>query len=98
MEKCLNEEGLATVIRKHGNFGLGMLQKVAKKHNSELEKQKQGVKSRAIELRLAVGSLLDDAMHPQIPGKEDSQKDFERAYGALERLEQKLWECLDVLI
>lgn len=98
LEKCLNEEGLATVIRKHGNFGLGMLQEVVMKHNSELEKQKQGVKTRAIELRLAVGSLLDDATHLHIPGKEDSQKDFERAYEALERLEQKLWECLDVLI
>lgn len=98
LEMCLNGEGVATVVRKHGNFGLGMLQEVVKKHNSELEKQKQGVKSRAIELRLAVGSLLDDAMHPQIPGKEDSQKDFELAYEALERVEQKLWECLDVLI
>ncbi|KAF6227843.1 hypothetical protein HO173_011945 [Letharia columbiana] len=75
-----------------------MLQEVVKKHNSELEKQKQGVNTRAIELRLAVGSLLDDATHLHIPGKEDSQKDFERAYEALEKLEQKLWECLDVLI
>ncbi len=51
VEENLKEEGLAPVIRDHGNFGLGMLREVVKKRNCALETQQQ-----------ALGSLHADAM------------------------------------
>lgn len=71
-EKMLKEEGLAPAIRDRGDFGLGILKEFVKKHTSELEKQKQDSRTRAIELRLALGSLHDEAMHVHIPAKQDS--------------------------
>lgn len=95
VEKSLKEEGVAPMIRDHGVLGLGLLREVVKKHKSQVEKQKQDLKTRTIDLRLALGSLHDDAMHIHIPGKEDSQEDFERSYQALGDFQQKL---LDVWI
>ena len=90
MEKSVEEERVASMIRNHGSLGLGMLQEVVKKHKSQLEKQKQDLKTRAIDLRLALGSLHDYATQFHLPGKEDSHQDFERFYEALGRLQQKL--------
>ncbi|CAF9941709.1 MAG: hypothetical protein ALECFALPRED_009275 [Alectoria fallacina] len=41
VEKSVEEEGVASMVRNHGSLGLGMLQEVVKKHKSQLEKQKQ---------------------------------------------------------
>ena len=95
VEKCLEEEVLAPVIRDHGSLGLGMLREVVMRHKSELETQKRGSKSRMIRLRVALGSLHDDAMHLQIPGKEDSHEEFERSRQALGRLQQRLLNVRD---
>lgn len=90
VEMSLKEEGVASMIRDHGSLGLGMLREVVKKHNSQLEKQKWNLKTRTIDLNLALGSLDYDAMQFRIPGKEDSQADFENAHQALGRLRQKI--------
>lgn len=95
VEKCLEEEVLAPVIRHHGSFGLGVLREVVMRHKSELEKQKRGSKSRMIKLRVALGSSHHDAMHLHIPGKEDSQEEFERSRQALRRLQHGLSNVRD---
>ena len=93
LETSLKEEGVASMIRDHGSLGLGMLREVVKKHNSQLEKQQRYQRSRAISLRLALGSLHNEAMTQiRIPKKEESQEEFERAYQALGRFQRKLWD------
>ena len=92
VEKCLKEEVLAPVIRDHGSLGLGMLREVVTRHKTELEKQKKAVNTK---LRLALISLHNDAMHLHIPGKEDSQEEFERSCQALGRFQRKLLNVRD---
>ncbi len=42
VEENLKEEGLAPVIRDHGNFGLGMLREIVKNHNCKHQQEPFG--------------------------------------------------------
>ena len=72
IEKCLEEECLAPVIRDHGHFGLEVLREVVKKHKQELEMEKKVVETKTEKWVQALGSLHDDAMDLYIPDEEDS--------------------------
>lgn len=74
----LKEGPLASALRDHSSFGLGLLREVVKKHSKEQAKLKQ------------LGSLHQDAVRICIPDRDDPDGDFESSEQALENFQEKL--------
>ena len=91
-EKML-EGPLASAIRDHGTFGLGLLREVVKRH----EKQKQDVRMKMTELRRAAGSLYLDSQRIYLPVEDDSKEDFDRCYQAAYAFRDKFRKFQDTL-
>ena len=96
-EQMLGEGPLASAIRDHSTFGLGLLREVVKKHISEQEKQKQDVRTKMTKLRLAVGSLYLDSQGIYLPVEQDSKEDFDRCYQTAYSFQDKLRKFKDTL-
>ena len=91
--EMLGEGPLASAIRDHSTFGLGLLQEVVKKH----EKQKQDARMKRTELRRAALSLYLDSQRIYLPVEEDSKEDFDRCYQAAYAFRDKFRKFQDTL-
>ena len=81
-EQILGEGPLASAVRDHSAFGLGLLREVVEKHYSEQEKKRQDVRTKMTELRGTASILYECAEAMYLPDKKDSQEDFNRFYRA----------------
>ena len=93
-EQILGEGLLASAIRDHSTFGLGLLREVVMKQ----EKQKQDVRMKMTELRKAASSLYSDAQRIYLPDKGDSREDFNRCYQTAHAFCEKFWKFRDNII
>ena len=78
--QILREGPLASVIRDHSTFGLGLLREVVK---NQQEKQRQYVGMRMTELRLNAYRLYGKAQRISLPTINDLQEDFDRCYDGM---------------
>ena len=76
--QILREGPLASVIRNHSTFGLGLLREVVKNQISEQKKQKQDVRMKMTKLSLAADNLYLSAQGIHLPNIRGSQEDFDR--------------------
>ena len=99
--QILREGPLASVIRDHSTFGLGLLRKVVKNHVSEQEKQKQEQKQefrmKMTELRLSADRLYLKAQSIELPGRWDLQQSFDRCRYAMNAFLEKFQKFQDTL-
>ena len=89
-EQMLEEGPLASAIRNHSSFGLGLLREVIRKHISEREKQKQDVTMKMTELRRATGRLYLSARLIDLPDIGDSQEDFDNLHHTMNAFLEKM--------